>query len=102
MLSALTSVGIFPTHWVASVWKTTPLRSWQSVPISGISLIVPISLFAHMIGDEDRVVAQRVLDHRSRVIESIGVRARARVTSKPFLLHALDRVEDGLVLVDGR
>ena len=57
MWSRSTSVGILPTHCVASVWKTTS-RSWQSLPISGTSLMVPISLFAHMI--ETRIVSGRI------------------------------------------
>ena len=57
MLSVSTFVGILPTHCVASVWKITP-RSWQRAPISGTSLMVPISLFAHMI--ETRIVSSRM------------------------------------------
>ncbi len=44
---ASTSTGIFPTAWVASVWKMIPF-SLASLPISAIGWIVPISLLANI------------------------------------------------------
>ena len=80
MQSAVTSIGILPTAWAASVWKTTP-RSWQSRPISAIGLSVPTSLLAAMIETSTvfGVIASATASGDTRPCSSHG----RTVTSQP-------------------
>ena len=80
MLSRSTSVGILPTHCVASVWKITS-RSWHSLPISGTSLMVPISLLAHMM--LTRMVSGRMAAFTMAAVMMPSALGSRKVTSKP-------------------
>ncbi len=77
---ASTSIGIFPTAWVASVWKMMPF-SLASLPMAAISWIVPISLLANM--TEIRMVLSVMARRISSTSISPSGWTGTSVTSKP-------------------
>jgi hypothetical protein len=99
MLSLFTSTGTLPMACTASVWKSTP-RSRQSLPISAMGCITPISLLAYMmvtrmvlsvIDSLQHVEIDQAVAHHRQIGDAIAV-----------LLQALAGIEHGLVLGDRR
>ena len=94
--SSSTSSGTLPTACTASVWNRTPF-SLHSLPIAVIGWRVPISLFAAMIDDEDRLVGERLARPARRDTWPYLSTGRY-VTWKPSRSSRLQVSSDGLVL----
>ncbi len=77
-----TLVGILAAHWVASVWKMISRPPALSMaPIAGMSLMVPISLLAHM--RETRMVSSRSAALTMSAVITPSAGGSRNVTSKP-------------------
>ena len=96
-----TSNGILPTPCTASVWNSVfGFLALIAAPIASIGWTTPISLFASMIADDDRLVGHRGGDLLGR--DEAVLRRREVRDLEALALQALAGVEHALVLgLDG-